>query len=151
MNKPAVERLQDALERLLEGKPERVKATGRLTLNKINREAGLGQSYIHKFKTFINETANPTIEKYNNNLNNPTSDCLSTAPTSVEASVVDKFKADLKREENLKVKYRKERDELNARLKELESINNTLMYRVYELQGELSFSVHEMKDKGLNE
>ncbi|CAH1217860.1 conserved hypothetical protein [Vibrio harveyi] len=147
MSKLAVERLQEALDRLLEGKPERVKATGRLTLNKINREAGFGQSYIHKFKSFINETANPAIDEYNSNLNRTHLEHLSTSPTSVKASIVDKLKVDLKREENLKVKYRKERDDLNARVKELEGINNTLMYRLYELQEELHSPVYEMNDK----
>ncbi|MCG9749876.1 hypothetical protein L1D54_05265 [Vibrio brasiliensis] len=145
MSKRAVERLQDALERLLEGKPERVKAAGRLTLNKINREAGLGQSYIHKFKTFVNEVANPAIEEYNRNLNCPNTKDLSTSPALLELNIVDKLKADLKREENLKVRYRKERDELNAQLKELESLNNTLMYRVYELQQDLGSSLYDLK------
>lgn len=142
MSKRAVERLQDALERLLEGKPERVKAAGRLTLNKINREAGLGQSYIHKFKTFVNEVANPAIEEYNRNFHCPNTKGLSTSPALLELNIVDKLKADLKREKNLKVRYRKERDQLNAQLKELESKNNTLMYRVYELQEEFSSSVY---------
>ncbi|HAS8621967.1 TPA: hypothetical protein I7784_16885 [Vibrio vulnificus] len=65
MSKPDVERLQDALDRLLVGNPERVKVTRRITLNKINREAGFANSYIYKFKSFINDVANPAIEKYN--------------------------------------------------------------------------------------
>lgn len=150
--KPAIERLQNALDRLLAGNPQRVKAKGRLTLNKINREAGFGQSYIHKFKSFINDIANPAIKKYNNSLDNSKIDSLSTlsaeteTETSTEAIIVDKLKADLKREINLKVKYRKERDDLDARLKELETLNNSLMYRVYELQEELGSSIYKIKD-----
>lgn len=146
MSKTAVERLQDALDRLLAGKPERVKATGRITLNKINLEAGFGQSYIHKFKSFITDVANPAIEKYNNNLGKPDLVSQSVTPSSEEISVVDKLKADLKREENLKNKYRKERDDLKAKLREQEALNNTLMYRVYELQEEFGPLVHEMQD-----
>ena len=79
----AEERLQNSLSRLLKRKPERVKATGRLTLNKINREAGFGQSYIHKFKSFIDEVANPAIERYNNDINIPNSPIQATAPNDV--------------------------------------------------------------------
>ncbi|NMU85512.1 hypothetical protein HKB16_21925, partial [Vibrio parahaemolyticus] len=39
----AEEKLHKALARLHNGKPLRTKAKGRLTLNKINNEAGLGR------------------------------------------------------------------------------------------------------------
>ncbi|HAS8621966.1 hypothetical protein ACS86_00700 [Vibrio alginolyticus] len=149
MSKPAVERLQDALDRLLVGKPERVKATGRITLNKINREAGFGQSYIHKFKSFINDVANPAIKKYNKNLGKSDLVSQSTTPSSEDMSVVDKqdkLKKDLEREINLKEKYRKERDALKVKLREQEAKNNILMYRVYELQEEFRASVHDMHE-----
>ncbi|EDM64706.1 hypothetical protein PE36_22625, partial [Moritella sp. PE36] len=45
-------RLRDALQRLLDGVPTKTKAAGLLTLNKVNKEAGLGHSYIHKFTDF---------------------------------------------------------------------------------------------------
>ena len=42
-------RLREAINRLIEGKPEKVKPSGKITLNRINNEAGLSASYIHKF------------------------------------------------------------------------------------------------------
>ena len=37
-------KLKEALKRLIAGEPIRTKSTGRITLNKINKEAGLGNS-----------------------------------------------------------------------------------------------------------
>ena len=124
----AEERLQNSLNRLLKRKPERVKATGRLTLNKINREAGFGQSYIHKFKSFIDEVANPAIERYNNDINIPNSPIQATAPNDVNiiSALNDKFK----REERLKNKYRKENEDLQKQVEELGSLNRSLMFRI---------------------
>jgi len=127
-------RLRTALQRLLDGEPERVKNTGKLSLNKINNEAGLGHSYIHKFEDFIRDEASLAIEKYNDNY-----DPLKAQLTSehVELSDVDKLKSKLKKEEALKEQYRNERDDLKLINKELEQKNSSLMFRVYELQEEV--------------
>lgn len=135
--------LQDALDRLVKGKPERVKATGRLSLNKINQEAGLGHSYIHKFKPFINDVANPAIEKYNKELDAP-SLVSQEASNPEDMSDVDKLKKELSREKNLKKKYANERDDLKEQNKILEGLNKSLMFRVYELQEEFGERVYEV-------
>lgn len=46
-------RLHAALDRLLKNKPIKVKASGKLTPNKINNEAGLGNSYRAPRKTSL--------------------------------------------------------------------------------------------------
>ncbi|HCG7279379.1 TPA: hypothetical protein NJ358_000105 [Vibrio parahaemolyticus] len=146
MSEAAVERFQSALDRLLDGKPERVKASGRLTLNKINREAGFGQSYIHKFKKFIKVTANPAIEKYNRELDNPQSPQKETSEQG-DMSEIDKLRAELEREKELKDKYRKELNDVKKINKELETLNKSLMFRVYELQEEFGERVYEIADR----
>ncbi|WHT04836.1 hypothetical protein [Vibrio parahaemolyticus] len=146
MSEAAVERFQSALDRLLDGKPERVKASGRLTLNKINREAGFGQSYIHKFKKFIEVTANPAIEKYNRELDNPQSPQKETSEQG-DMSEIDKLRAELEREKELKDKYRKELNDVKKINKELETLNKSLMFRVYELQEEFGERVYEIADR----
>lgn len=127
-------RLHAALHRLLEGKPERVKKTGKLSLNKINNEAGLGHSYIHKFDDFVSNVANPAIEKYNNEYDRALFD---VEASEQDQSEVAKLKSKLKKEKELKEKYRKQRDDAITCQKELEKLNSTLMFRVYELQDEL--------------
>ncbi|ENO0731621.1 hypothetical protein ACA508_002885 [Vibrio parahaemolyticus] len=140
----AEEKLKKALERLQAGKPVRTKAKGRLTLNKINNEAGLGRSYIHKFKDFVENVANPAIEKYNGSLDD-TEQSEQMASESEDMSELDKLRAELNRERELKNEYRWERDEALAINTKLETLNKSLMFRVYELQEQLSAEVVEFE------
>lgn len=146
MSEAAVERFQSALARLLDGKPERVKASGRLTLNKINREAGLGQSYIHKFKDFIKDVANPAIAKYNAKLDTPQPPQAKDSDKE-DGGEVDKLREELKREKGLKDKYRKELNDVKTINEELEKLNKSLMFRVYELQEEFGERVYEIAER----
>ncbi|NNN70957.1 hypothetical protein [Vibrio sp. 3-2(1)] len=138
-------KLQLALGRLKAGAPLRTKARGRLTLNKINNEAGLGRSYIHKFKEFVDKVANPAIEAHNEMLDNPD---LSVAalPITEDMSEIDRLKEELRQQIELKEGYRKEKEEALAINDELETLNKSLMYRVYELQEELTARVAEYED-----
>ena len=89
-------RLNQALKRLLSGTPTRVKVTWKLTLNKINNEARLGHSYIHKFDSFV-EYANPIIEKFNEELLN---DDIIPPSNSDNLTELEKLKQELKHEKN---------------------------------------------------
>jgi hypothetical protein len=124
-------RLRAALQRILDGKPIRVKQGGKLSLNKINNEAGLGHSYIHKFVDFVENEANPKIKSYNKNL---VSEDHGDALSQDKLTDVEKLKANLKRERALKEKYRQERDDAIAAQKHMEQSNNNLMFRIHELQ-----------------
>ncbi|MBO0180625.1 hypothetical protein J0682_27045, partial [Vibrio parahaemolyticus] len=88
----------------------RTKAKGRLTLNKINNEAGLGRSYIHKFKEFVDNVANPAIEAYNETLDTPKPSEIDKASTE-DMSEIDRLKDELRKQIELKEAYRTERDE----------------------------------------
>lgn len=128
-------RLRAALQRLLDGKPERIKKGGKLSLNKINNEAGLGHSYIHKFKDFVENEANPAIEEFNKNYD-PLAETLKSEMTE-DLSELDKLRAKLKKEKALKELYRNERDDAIQVNKMLEQQNSSLMFRLYELQDEV--------------
>jgi hypothetical protein len=130
-------RLEAALKRLESGSPKRVKPGGKLSLNKINNEAGLGHSYIHKFTDFVRDEASSRIKAYNEKLDALTSNGNVVENNGVELSSVDRLKADFKREKGLKDKYRKERDDAIECRKELEKLNVSLMFRLYELQNEI--------------
>ncbi|HHC6480852.1 TPA: hypothetical protein ACN34M_003676 [Vibrio parahaemolyticus] len=140
----ALDELKKALERLLAGNPVRTKAKGRLTLNQINNEADLEQSYIHKFKDFVENVANPAIEKYNGSLGYSEQSEQMTSG-SKDMSELDKLRSELNRERELKVEYRRERDEAIAINTELETLNKSLMFRVFELQEQLSAEVVEFE------
>ncbi|OCH68730.1 hypothetical protein [Vibrio splendidus] len=127
--------LYEALDRLLQGQPTRVKPKGKLTLNKVNNEAGLGNSYVHKFPDFVTH-AKPIIDNYNNNRQKLLEEGLSVE--EVVVSEIDQLKSEKLREQRLKEKYKQQRDDAITAKKDLEVINNTLMFRLYELQEELS-------------
>jgi hypothetical protein len=130
-------RLEAALKRLESGTPNRVKPNGNISLNKINNEAGLGHSYIHKFTDFVRDEANPRIKAYNEKLSVLISNGHVIENDGIELSEVDKLKTELKREISLKDKYRKERNDALECKKEVEQLNTSLMFRLYELQNEI--------------
>ncbi|EBF2211680.1 hypothetical protein DJ055_24595 [Salmonella enterica] len=131
----ALARLRAALERLISGKSQNVSPSGKLTLNKINNEAGLGNSYIHKFKDFIENEANPAIESFNANYDPVKAKLLQNKQNLTEK---EKHKARMKKEVKLKEQYRQERDDLKTINKELETQISSLMFRLYELQEQLN-------------
>jgi len=129
-----VARFREALLRLLEGRPTRTKASGKLTFNKINIEAGQGNSYIHKFPELKVEFE-PIIEDYNKKKDKAL--CGGIVLPEVTLTTEERLKLELKREIGLKESYRKERDDAKKAQKELEAIHNTLLFRIYDLQEEL--------------
>ncbi|WP_045369442.1 hypothetical protein [Vibrio campbellii] len=128
--------LVNALQRLLNGEPIRVKANGRLTLNRVNEEAGLGHGYIYKFKEFM-EYANPIIDESNANKQKELENSLLIDESS-RLSDIDVLKAKLKKATELKNRYRKERDNAIKARKILEHKYSEMMYRANELQIEIS-------------
>ncbi|MDO6475542.1 hypothetical protein Q4520_08915 [Alteromonas sp. 1_MG-2023] len=130
----ALARLRAALERLITGKPKIVSASGKLTLNRINNEAGLGHSYIHKFEDFVKNEANPAIEKFNASYDPIRAKLFQSQEKRSEE---EKQKIRLKKEIKLKEQYRQERDDLKKINKELETQLSSLIFRLYELQEQL--------------
>ena len=127
--------LVNAFQRLLDGKPLHVKATGKLTLNRINNEAQLGNSYVHKFKEFV-DYAKPVIDEYNLNHDKAMTTGLDVE-LDVPLSVLDRLKHDLKKANDLKNKYRVQRNNAIEARKQLEAENARLRFRVFDLQQEL--------------
>ncbi|MCQ1061392.1 hypothetical protein LRP52_49365 [Photobacterium sp. ZSDE20] len=127
--------LVNAFQRLLDGKPLHVKATGKLTLNRINNEAQLGNSYVHKFKEFV-AYAKPVIDEYNLNRDKAMTTGLDIE-LDVPLSELDGLKQQLKKANELKDKYRVQRDNAIEARKLLEAENARLRFRVFDLQQEL--------------
>jgi len=127
--------LVNAFQRLLDGKPRKVKAKGKLTLNRINNEAGLGNSYVHKFKEFV-AYAKPVIEEYNLNREKAIATGLDIE-VDAPLTEIDALKAKLKKVEALKNRYRMDRDDAIKARKTLEHKYSELMFRTYDLQQEL--------------
>ncbi len=127
--------LVNAFQRLLDGKPLHVKATGKLTLNRINKEAQFGNSYVHKFKAFV-AYAKPVIDEYNLNRDKAMTTGLDIE-LDVPLSKLDRLKHELKKANELKDKYRVQRNNAVEARKQLETENARLRFRVFDLQQEL--------------
>lgn len=127
--------LVNAFQRLLDGKPLHVKATGKLTLNRINNEAQLGNSYVHKFKGFV-AYSKPVIDEYNLNRDKAMTTGLDIE-LDVPLSELDRLKHQLKKANELKDKYRVQRDNAIEARKQLEAENARLRFRVFDLQQEV--------------
>ncbi|CAK3383944.1 conserved hypothetical protein [Vibrio crassostreae] len=127
--------LVNAFQRLLDGKPLHVKATGKLTLNRINNEAQLGNSYVHKFKEFV-AYAKPVIDEFNINRDKSMTTGLDIE-LDVSFSDLDRLKQQLKKANELKAKYRVQKNNAVEARKQLEAENARLRFRVFELQQEL--------------
>tara|TARA_Y100001960_G_C14194808_1_gene596745 strand:+ start:134 stop:592 length:459 start_codon:yes stop_codon:yes gene_type:complete len=127
--------LVNAFQRLLDGKPLHVKATGKITLNRINNEAQLGNSYIHKFKEFV-AYAKPVIDEYNLNRDKAMKTGLDIE-LDVPLSELDRLRYELKKAKELKDKYRVQRNNAIEARKQLEAENARLRFRVFDLQQEL--------------
>ena len=119
-----------ALKRLLSGTPTRVKVTGKLTLNKINNEAGLRHSYIYKFDSFV-EYANPIIEKFNEE---PINDDIIPPSNSDNLTELEKLRQELKHEKKLKNEYRLDKKDLQKRFDLLEEKYQNVVYQLFLLQ-----------------
>lgn len=97
------QRLEDALQRLMNGKPERTPNDGRLNLSQINKEAGLSSGSIYYYNEFV--------EKARKEIVNLKAKKSSTASTAVKISV-DRLRAQRNKERELKERYRSQRDEI---------------------------------------
>lgn len=130
-------RLVNAFQRLVDRKPLRTKASGILSLNKINVEASLGNSYVHKFKDFV-KYAKPIIQQYNKDREKAIESGITIEVESKEpVSEVDSLKAKLEKSNKLKADYRAQLENSIKARKLLETENSRLMFRVFELQQEI--------------
>lgn len=101
--KSTIARLEQALERLLEEKPERTPNDGRLSLSRINKEAGLSSGGIYYYDEFVQKAKRVIHERK-----------LDVSISSVVSSkvTVDKMKAQRDKERELKERYRSQRDNI---------------------------------------
>lgn len=129
-------RLHEALNRLLENKPTKVKAKTKLTLNKINKEAGLGNSYIHRFPEFM-KYAKPLMDVYNLTREKVIENGLGIDAIA-SLSETNNAESDLARERRLKNKYRQERNSAIEARKLMESKYYEVVFKLLSVQKDLA-------------
>tara|TARA_Y100001963_G_scaffold152155_1_gene236397 strand:- start:288 stop:713 length:426 start_codon:yes stop_codon:yes gene_type:complete len=124
-------RLEAAFNRLLNGVPERTKPDGRISISRINQEAGLSQGAIYYYKDFVAQ-AKATIaqRKAQPQLHSQQEGSANSS------SALHKLQDSLKKEKSLKKQYRNQRDDFknisDITIKE----NVCLAFRILELEDE---------------
>lgn len=121
--KSTIARLEQALERLLDGKPERTPNDGRLSLSRINKEAGLSSGGIYYYDDFVQKAKRVIHER---KLDASISSVISSKVT------VDKIKAQRDKERELKERYRSQRDSIKEFCDQVIAKNAQLEFALFE-------------------
>ncbi|WDL84051.1 hypothetical protein IU367_07695 [Aeromonas bestiarum] len=141
------QRLRNALQRLLDGKPERTKADSKISLSRINNEAGCSHGLIYKYPEVISE-AKVAIEQHK--INQQRNNILESLSTRTNKET--RLKAECDKQEKLKRDYRDQRDNLQVLADNAVRRENALLFRCHELQLELNLikntKVVPLHDKG---
>lgn len=117
------QRLDAALKRLLDGKPERTPNDGKLSLSRINKEAGLSSGGIYYYVDFL-ARAKLEIDKYK-------SAQLSYSSVSVKSSIA-KIRVQRDKERELKERYRGQRDDIKKFCDQVVAKNANLEFFLFE-------------------
>ena len=116
-------RLEQALERLLNGVPELTPHDGRVNLSRINQEAGLSSGVIYYYDEFVQKAKRAIHERKIDH-------AVSTV-ASGKASV-DKMRAQRDREREIKERYKSQRDDIKAFCDKIIAKNAQLEFSLFE-------------------
>lgn len=134
-----LQRLEDALKRLKRGDPERTKADGKISIKRINDEAGLSRGAIYYYKEFVRK-AKAEIAVFNEDSRK------SAAIDKIEANETTETKLRKERdsEKRLKNDYREQLNSYKLLTDEVVKENVSLAFRCMELQDEINM-LHDRK------
>ncbi|EIM7728362.1 hypothetical protein LN119_001715 [Salmonella enterica subsp. enterica serovar Coeln] len=121
--KLTIMRLEQALERLLNGVPERTPHDGRVSLSRINQEAGLSSGGIYYYDEFVQKAKRAIHER---KLDNAVS---TVAPGKAS---VDKMRAQRDKERELKERYKLQRDNIKNFCDQIIAKNAQLEFSLFE-------------------
>ena len=130
MNEFTEQRLENALDRLLAGTPEKTKADGRISIKRVNDEAGLSRGAIYYYKDFV-EKAKIKIAEFKKNK-------VKSAPDNEPAPVKISATTKINHEKELKDNYREQLALEKQSTDMLLQMNITMAYRCLELEKEVT-------------
>lgn len=134
-----LQRLENALERLKRGMPEKTKADGKISVKRINDEAGLSRGAIYYYKEFVRK-AKAEIAVFNEDSRK------SAAIDKIDANETTESKLRKERdsEKRLKNDYREQLNSYKQLTDEVVKENVSLAFRCMELQDEINM-LHDRK------
>ena len=116
-------RLEQALKRLLDGKPERTPNDGRLSLSRVNKEAGLSSGGIYYYDDFVKKVR---VIIHERKIDNSISD------SSLGKITADRMRAQRDKERELKERYRSQRDSIKEFCDQIVAKNAQLEFALFE-------------------
>ncbi|MGQ7263570.1 hypothetical protein [Vreelandella sp. V005] len=122
------QRLEDALQRLIDGNPERTPNDGKLNLSRINKEAGLSSGGIYYYSDFV--------EKARKEINSLKTKNASLTYKAGKISI-DRLRAQRDKERELKERYRLQRDDIKKFCDQVIARNANLEFSLYEALEEI--------------
>ncbi|MGL5667567.1 MAG: hypothetical protein ACRDD9_15705 [Shewanella sp.] len=127
------QRMRNALQRLLDGQPERTKTDGKIGLLRINKEAGCSQGLIYKYPEVVAD-ARVAIEQHKAKQKSQ----LGLESLSTEGNKENRLRAERDKQAELKRSYREQRDNFQALADDTVKRESALLFRCHELQLELN-------------
>ena len=115
--------LDQALHRLLEGAPERTPNDGRISLSRINKEAGLSSGGIYHYEDFV-EYARSIIDKRKQK--------EQSTGRSLSKVSEQRLRQQRDKEKQLKESYREQRDNIKAFCDQVITKNAQLEFALFE-------------------
>lgn len=128
-------KLEQALQRIVEGCPKRTKADGRINLSRINQEAGLSSGGIYYYPDFVEST-----KKYIQSLKESDSSVIKHGNISKES----KLREQRDKERQLKEQYREQRDQMKTFCDGVVAKNAQLEFALFEALEQISQLEHEL-------
>lgn len=139
-----LQRLEAALQRLLDGKPERTADDGKLNINRINDEAGLSSGAIYYYKEFMTK-ARAVISKRKE---------ASLSTNRSKKTGTHSFRQQRDEEKRLKEKYRAQRDEIKTFCDKVVEQNANLEFALFEASErikQLELELQHLKVVGIHQ
>ncbi|HIF9153711.1 TPA: hypothetical protein ACX6SN_001448 [Photobacterium damselae] len=128
-------RLEQALQRLIDGNPIKTRPDGRISLKRINDEAGLSSGGIYYYSSFV-ETAKKMIELSRQQ--------DSTGKIKVNNERLNKLREQREKEKALKEKYREQRDQIKIFCDQVVAHNAQLEFTLFEALEKISYLEQEL-------
>ncbi|PSU01290.1 hypothetical protein [Photobacterium iliopiscarium] len=128
-------RLEQALQRLVDGNPIKTKSDGRISLKRINDEAGLSSGGIYYYSSFV-ETAKKKIQLRRQQ--------DSTGKTKVNNERFNKLREQREKEKILKEKYKEQRDQIKMFCDQVVAHNAQLEFTLFEALEKISYLEQEL-------
>ncbi|MDW7549817.1 hypothetical protein [Pseudoalteromonas peptidolytica] len=129
-----MKKLELALERLINGKPERTPNDGRINLKRVNDEAGLSSGGIYYYKAFVEKVRQVIAESKTNQAG------------KTDYKRKDKnIRKQLEEERRLKLKYKEQRDQIKDFSNQVIAKSANLEFALFEALARIKQLEEELK------